>query len=136
MKENDFLCPYCRGQLKPHNKVILSGRNESGKRGMLLFNPQLGQYDIIHHGTFTLREGEHMDILCPLCHANLTDQSIDKNLARIKMIDTKGKEFDIYFSEIVGLKCTYKISSDKKEVESFGEDADEYRNYWGESPRY
>jgi hypothetical protein len=135
MKENDFLCPYCRGYLKPHNKIILSGRKDSGSRGIILFNPQLGEYDILHHDTFSLEEGEHLDILCPLCHANLTDQTISKNLARIKMIDTSGKEFDIYFSEIVGMKCTYKISEDKK-VESYGEDAEEYRNYWGVVPRY
>jgi len=102
---------------------------------MILFNPMLGQYDIHHHETFKPQEGEHLDILCPLCHANLTDQTISKHLARIKMVDGKGSEFDIYFSEIVGMKCTYKISGDKK-VESFGADADEYRNYWGESPRY
>jgi hypothetical protein len=46
------------------------------------------------------------DFLCPLCHANLTDHAISKNLARIKMIDEKGCEADIYFSEIYGEKCT------------------------------
>jgi hypothetical protein len=33
------------------------------------------------------------------------------------------------------MKCTYKISEDKK-VESYGEDAEEFRNYWGVVPRY
>jgi hypothetical protein len=135
MKENDFLCPYCRGHLKPHNKVILSARKNSGKRGIILFNPQLGEYDILYHDTFKLQEGEHLDMLCPLCHANLTDHTMNQDLARIKMIDEAGKEFDIYFSEIFGMKCTYKIGVDKK-VESFGSDADEFRNFWGESPRY
>jgi hypothetical protein len=74
-------------------------------------------------------------MLCPLCHANLTDQTISKNLARIKMIDSAGLEYDIYFSEIVGEKCTYKINRDKK-VETFGEDAADYQNFWGAEPKY
>jgi hypothetical protein len=135
MKANDFLCPYCRGYLKPHNKVVLSARKSSGKRGLILFNPQLGEYDILVHHTFRLEEGEHVDMLCPLCHANLTDHTISKNLARIKMIDPSGEEYDIYFSEIAGEKCTYKISADKK-VESYGQDAGDYQNFWGEEPRY
>jgi len=135
MKANDFLCPFCRGHLMPHTKVILSARKDSGKRGIILFNPQLGEYDVIVHHTFRLEEGEHIDMLCPLCHANLTDQTISKNLARIKMIDNSGLEYDIYFSEIVGEKCTYKISRDKK-VETFGEDAADYQNFWGAEPKY
>ena len=135
MKANDFLCPYCRGHLMPNQKVILSARKSSGKRGIILFNPQLGEYDVMAHHTFKLEEGEHLDILCPLCHANLTDQTINNNLAKIKMIDTSGCESEIYFSEIVGEKCTYKISPDRK-VESFGQDADDYQNFWGAEPKY
>ena len=67
--------------------------------------------------------------------APLTDQTISKNLAKIKMIDSKGCEYDIYFSEIFGEKCTYKISGDKK-MEVFGEDAADCQNYWGEAPKY
>ena len=135
MKANDFLCPYCRGHLMPHTKVILAARKESGTRGIILFNPQLGEYDVLVHHTFKLAEGEHIDMLCPLCHANLTDQTISKNLAKIKMIDNHGKEYDIYFSEIFGEKSTYKISADKK-VEKYGEDSADYQNYWGEVPKY
>jgi len=135
MKANDFLCPYCRGHLMPHTKVVLSARKDSGTRGIILFSPTLGEYDILVHHTFKLVEGEHIDLLCPLCHANLTDHTLSKNLARIKMIDTKGMEYDIYFSEIYGEKCTYKISTDKK-IETFGEDAPDYQNFWGEAPKY
>jgi len=119
----------------PHTKVILAARKESGARGLILFNPKLGEYDVLVHHTFKLAEGEHIDMLCPLCHANLTDQTISKNLAKIKMIDTKGCEYDIYFSEIYGEKCTYKISGDKK-VETYGADAMDYQNFWGAEPRY
>ena len=129
MKANDFLCPYCRGHLMPHTKVILSARKQSGKRGIILFNPKLGEYDILVHHTFRIEEGEHIDMLCPLCHANLTDQTISKNLARIKMIDTSGKECDIYFSEIAGEKCTYKIRGNKIEAKT-GPDVKIYDKYF------
>jgi hypothetical protein len=134
MENNEFKCPYCDGHLKANTKIILSARKDNGKRGLILFNPQLGEYDILKHDTFELSEGEHLDILCPLCHANLTDTTIDQNLAKILMLDETGNEYQVYFSEIVGMKCTYKIHG--KKVEAFGEDAAQYLNYWGETPRY
>jgi hypothetical protein len=134
MDANNYYCPYCKGQLKANQKIILASRKEDGQRGLLLFNPKLGEYDIIKHDFYDLDEGEHIDILCPLCHANLTDTTLDENLARILMKDSSGIEYQIYFSEIVGMKCTYKIIGDN--VEAFGEDADRYLNHWGEAPRY
>jgi hypothetical protein len=35
----------------------------------------------------------------------------------------------------VGEKCTYRISRDKK-VKTFGEDAADYENFWGATPKY
>lgn len=134
MQKSEFKCPYCNGQLKAHTKIILSARKPNGQRGIILFSPKLGEYEIIKHDTFKLEEGEHLDMLCPLCHANLTDQTVDKNLAKILMIDDKGDEYQIYFSEIVGKRCTYQIRG--KKVQAFGKDAGEYLNYWGVEPRY
>jgi hypothetical protein len=50
------------------------------------------------------------------------------------MIDDRGEEYDIVFSEIIGQRCTYKVQGDK--VESFGKDAEIYTNFWGEAPKY
>jgi len=36
MKENHFLCPTCRGQLIPNNKIVLSAQKENGERGLIL----------------------------------------------------------------------------------------------------
>lgn len=130
----EFLCPYCKGHLKANTKIILSARKRDGSRGIILFNPKLGAYDIIKHRTFRLEQGEQLDILCPLCHANLTDHTVSNNLAKILMIDENGTECSIYFSEIVGEKCTFKISQGS--IESYGDDADAYQNFWGAVPRY
>lgn len=134
MEPHDYYCPYCKGQLKAHQKIILASRRGDGQRGLLLFNPKLGEYDILKHESYELKEGEHLDILCPLCHANLTDKTISDNLARILMSNKQGQEFHIYFSEIVGMKCTYKITGD--DIEAFGEDAQQFINHWGAAPRY
>lgn len=132
--KTEYVCPYCRGYLMANTKLILTGRKADGKRGLILFNPKLGEYDVIKHESFEIKEGEQVEILCPLCHANLTDQTISNSLAKIIMIDEKGQESSIYFSEIYGMKCTYKIHEGS--VESFGEDSENYSNYWGAAPRY
>ena len=130
----EFICPYCKGYLKANTKIILSARKKDGTRGIILFNPKLGAYDIIKHRTFHLTEGEHLDILCPLCHANLTDHTVSDSLVRILMIDEDGVECTIYFSQIYGEQCTYKISGGS--IEAYGEDAETYQNFWGANPRY
>lgn len=132
--ETEYICPYCRGYLKTNTKLILTVRKNDGARGLVLFNPKLGEYDIIKHKSFELVEGDQVDILCPLCHANLTDHTISNSLARIIMVDEQGKEFSIYFSEIYGMKCTYKIQDGS--IETYGEDSDNYRNFWGAGPKY
>ncbi|MDD5508464.1 MAG: hypothetical protein PHD25_09110 [Bacteroidales bacterium] len=130
----EFLCPYCRSYLKPNTKIILSARKKDGTRGIILFNPKLGAYDILKHRTFHLNKGEHVDIHCPLCNASLTDQTVSDSLVRILMVDEDGTECAIYFSEIYGEQCTFKVSGES--VEAFGEDADNYQNFWGAKPRY
>lgn len=134
METNDFLCPECRGQLRPSNKIILSAKNHKRKVGLILLSPQLGEYSVVHHDTFEMVEGEHLDIFCPICHADLGSFHEDKNLAKVIMIDRENVEYDILFSEIVGQKCTYKVHGDI--VEAFGADASIYTNFWGETPRY
>ncbi len=41
---------------------------------------------------------------------------INKNLARVIMIDDDGKEYDIVFSEIIGQHSTFKIHGEDVEV--------------------
>ena len=58
----------------------------------------------------------------------------NKNLSKIILIDEEQNESGILFSEIVGQRCTYKIS--ETEVEAYGEDMEEYTNFFGEAPKY
>ena len=134
MKENNFLCPKCRAQLVPNRKIVLLAKTERGPSGLLLLSPQLGEYSATTHAAFKLQDGEKVDIFCPVCHEDLGDYMDHQNLARVIMVDENGDEFDIVFSEIIGQHSTYKIHGDN--VESYGEDAELYTNFWGEAPKY
>jgi len=126
---NSYVCPYCRGHLKLQDQITFAAKTENGKRGLIFISPQIGDYHHVTHESFELHEGEKVQFLCPLCHANLAALSVNQNLAEIIMIDEEGVEWDIYFSEIVGEKCTYKIHD--KEVQSFGSNSGKYINYFG-----
>ncbi|MBK6966861.1 MAG: hypothetical protein IPH20_23910 [Bacteroidales bacterium] len=133
--KNRFLCPSCRSDLKIKNSVIFSARTEKGINGLVLFSPELGNYSILHVPAFTYTEGEHIDFYCPVCHANLGVPEIGKDLAEVIMMDEKKVEYNIIFSEIAGKQCTIKMK-EKTIIESYGEDAGEFSNFWGEGPRY
>ena len=134
MIENNFLCPKCRSQLVPNKKIVLLAKPSSGDSGLLLLSPKLGEYTATTHAAFKLSAGEKVDIFCPVCHEDLGDYKDHQNLARVIMVDARGEEYDIIFSEIIGQRCTYKVQGDK--IESFGEDAEIYTNFWGEAPKY
>ena len=134
MKENSFLCPKCRAQLVPNKKIVLLAKPSDRPSGLLLLSPVLGEYSATTHSAFQLKEGERVDIYCPVCHENLGDWVDNSNLARVIMVDDAGEEYDIVFSEIIGQHSTYKIHGE--DIESFGEHAELYTNFWGEAPKY
>lgn len=130
----DYLCPNCRGHLRPAGKIVFSVKTRDGRTGLLLLSPELGEYNIEKHPSLKLREGEHLEFYCPMCHDSLSSLDEHINLAKIIMLDQEGKESEIIFSKIVGEKCTYQLMGD--EILPFGPDAREYYNFWGEKPEY
>ena len=134
MKENHFLCPTCRGQLIPNNKIVLSAQKENGERGLILIDPTLGEYSAISHKNFNLSDGEHLKVFCPICHADLSEKSNPEDLAKVVMINGEKEETYVIFSIIVGKKCTYKVYGNR--IEIFGSDADMHINFWGEEVNY
>jgi hypothetical protein len=130
----DFHCPYCRGILNVQGKIVFSVKTKSGSRGLIFLDPELGNYQTITNPLFNVKEGELFHYLCPICHANLAALEINQNLVKVLLIDDNKKVYEILFSGIAGEHCTYKLKSD--ELEAFGEDADTYRNFFGEGPRY
>ena len=127
--KNDFLCPYCKGKLNVKGNIVIAVRNEAQKRGLVFLSPNLGNYETTTHPTFEMKDGEHLDFLCPMCHANLKALAYDENLARVFMTDEAQKVYEIVFSEIAGEHCTYKLVDSK--IESYGEHVDHHTNFFG-----
>ena len=125
----DYLCKVCRGHLLVKNSIVLAtAKKNHSQRGLVLLNPELGNYTTTTHPSFNIKEGEQYNYTCPICHSQLNSAKY-KHLVRIIMIDDNGKEFDIYFSGIAGEKCTYKIRGNKVE-EKKGPDTEIYNKYF------
>jgi len=133
--KNKYLCPKCRALLNVRENIIFSAENSKKQKGIFLLNAELGNYKMIHDPEFEYQSGDRIDFYCPVCNNSLGIPKINKDLAEILMIDKSGEEYEIVFSEIAGKKLTVKIR-DNTIVESYGDDAREFQNYWGEGPRY
>ena len=133
--KNRYLCPSCRSDLKIKYSVIFSAKTQNGVRGMVLLSPELGNYSILHVPSFTYNTGDHIDFFCPVCHANLGIPDVNRDMAEVIMIDEKNEEYRIIFSEIAGKQCTMKIRENTI-IESYGQDASGFSNFWGAGPSY
>jgi hypothetical protein len=128
--KTNYLCPHCRSYLRVWNNIILIVKSDSKNlQSIILLNPELGNYDLIHHSSIEFEEGEMLDFICPVCRADLTAIELHRNLVRIIMIDENNKEFDIYFSKICGEHSTFLIHEDDI-VEKYGEESSVYVNYF------
>ena len=128
--KNNYLCPHCRSYLRVWNNIILIVKSVSRNlQCILLLNPKIGNYDLIHHSSIEFNEGEMLDFICPVCRADLTAFGIHKNLVRIIMINRKNLEFDVYFSKICGEHSTFVIHKDDI-IEKHGENSSAYVNYF------
>ena len=128
-KNSEYLCPYCRGNLKVENDIIFAIRTSKQQRGIILLSPELGNYRHRSHPSVELSDGDLLEVFCPMCHSNLKAINVNTNLAEVIMVDENQDEYQIYFSEIVGEQVTFKIHD--TEIESFGEDSQGYMNYFG-----
>lgn len=130
---NEYYCPQCRTPLKVDEHIILTAKSDKGRGGLVLFEPKLGDYNIIKHKECMMSENTHVEFFCPVCHKNLSSDK--KNLAEILLVDTEGDEYEVWFSEIIGEQATYKIKAGKV-YNAFGEDQDKYMNFFGSGPVY
>jgi len=124
-----FHCPHCNAYLRIRENIIFKVRTEDHKMGILLLNPELGNYSYISSPDLKFKKGEQIEFLCPVCCENLAARDINKNLVSIIMIDENNKKYNVYFSSIVGEQTTFKIEKDNV-VEKFGEDSSAYLDYF------
>jgi hypothetical protein len=122
----DYQCPRCDGHLLLDKHLILAVKHQKEQGMMLLMNPELGNYETIHHPSREIVEGQVYDFFCPICHYKLKSD-LNENLAMVMMTDEKGRTYELHFSRIAGQKSTYKIMG--KSVEHFGIDAPHYLDF-------
>jgi hypothetical protein len=126
----NYLCPACRSYLRVWNNIIFSVKScTEDKKGLLLLNPELGNYEFISHPQIDFKEMDCLDFFCPVCGSDLKATEINPNLARIIMIDENQRSFDVYFSRIRGEHSTFKISNGDV-VEKYGKDSSSYLDYF------
>lgn len=133
---NNFLCPVCKGHLRIGDSLVISAKSKTNKKGLLLLNPEIGNYSKTTHPTFEIEKGGEYYFYCPICHATLNSEK-SPNLIRLILIDDKDLEYEVFFSNIGDERCTFKVSD--KKVEFSGPDAESYKKYFDvpkESKKY
>lgn len=125
MKKN-FICPRCRAYLNVGQHIVLTAQTNNGNSGIVLLNPEIGNYTTEVNPGFAVNTGEKYDFSCPVCKQKLASDVHD-NLSRIVMIDEDGQEYEILFSKIAGEKSTYKVIGES--VEYFGEHQSNYIDF-------
>lgn len=128
--EMNYLCPHCRAQLKIDNELILTIKSHKTKhKGLLILNPQVGDYSLRYHETIQFEKGEEFDMYCPICFKELRANEVNSKLLYLIMQNKDGKEFEIYFSRIFGEHSTFVLDKNNI-IEKKGEDASTYFNYF------
>ncbi|HBX50950.1 MAG: hypothetical protein A2275_01540 [Bacteroidetes bacterium RIFOXYA12_FULL_35_11] len=123
--KNDYICPHCKGMLNVEHNICFSAKTKSGKVGLIYLNPEVGNYSLIKHPTFEIKDGEQLEFYCPICNINLESTELSSKLAKILQFDIQDNaEYEILFSKVAGEKCTYKLKGNK--VIPFGEHQSKY----------
>jgi hypothetical protein len=99
----NYVCPNCRSCLLVWNNIVLIIKScTEDKQGILLLNPELGNYEFICHYILDFKGMECLDYFCPVCNSNLNATDVNRNLARIIMIDEDQQEYELYLSRDSG----------------------------------
>ncbi len=123
----NYTCPKCKGHLMINDHIILSVKNKKGKQGLVMLEPNPGEYNIIKHSSLNFKKGEILEIYCPVCHYDLICIP-EKNLAKVMLEEETGELLTILFSVVFGEKITHKISSKRTKSYSHGLDFENLSN--------
>ena len=124
---NDFICPICRGHLTVENSLVIAVKSKTNNKGLLFLNPEIGNYAKTSNPAFKIVEGDEYTVFCPICHAVLNREE-NPHIIKLNMVDKKGVEVDVFFSTVVGEKCTYVVKG--KEIQIAGPDKNLYEKYF------
>ena len=120
-----FFCPKCKSELTVGDNIVLSAKAKDGSEGLITLSPKLGDYSVKIPETLNVKPGELLTLYCPVCHRNLSS-SKHIHLAHVMAKDEEGKEFDIYFSQVMNEHSTIIMMGDH--VKLYGEHANKYQD--------
>ena len=125
-----YYCLKCNATLNPNVKIIMTMVKKT-QRGLALFSPRPGNYNVILSDDIHLKPGDMVDFHCPVCGGNLKSEA-SKNLAELGFRLEDGSNGRVNFSRKFGEQATYFVTSEN--VRSFGENAEVYSNvnFFGE----
>jgi hypothetical protein len=128
-----YFCPTCMTELNPRGDVVLTGA-KGKKRGLVLLNPEPGNYQAYVAKALGLKNGDIVDFCCPVCQKPLK-AAASKNLVKLSFKSDQGEEGFVTFSRVYGEHATYFLENGK--VRSFGANAALYGdlNFFGEGDR-
>lgn len=130
MKDNDYICPKCKGHLNVGGYLVFATQTQKKHKGLLMLSPKVGEYNYHHHDKFQLEKGEMVDFGCPICQTDLTSNK-NKEHAMIYMVGQEDNaEYELYFSKVAGNESTYLVAHENVEV--FGDHATDFEGLFKE----
>jgi hypothetical protein len=125
-----YFCPSCHTGLSPQSHVVLGAR-KGKRRGLVILNPEPGNYEVFASDSLELVYGDIIDFFCPVCQAELRSNADDR-LVRVRFRGDDGQTGAVSFSRIFGEHATYLVTEDR--IRTFGESAGTYGacNFFGE----
>ena len=107
------------------DKIVIAAKANDGSEGLISLSPKPGNYEVDFPSTLNCKEGDLLNLFCPVCQQNIASPK-HINLAMVIMTNNADEEYDIYFSQIVGEHSTVIMMGDH--VDLFGEHADRYQD--------
>jgi len=120
-----YYCPKCHSELMSGENIVLSAKAKDGSEGLITLSPVVGDYTVQIPETLHTKPGELLTLYCPVCHRNLASTK-HIHLAMVLAKDEQGKEFEIYFSQVMNEHSTITMMGDH--VKLFGEHAHKYQD--------
>ena len=117
-----YLCPNCKKVINIDEDIILTGKNNKGEKGLILLHTELGNYSSKISEDCYCKEGEMIELFCPLCTESLNYEFKISYANLIKVED--GEQKIIIFSRKYGEKRTFKVEG--KKISTYGEHAIKY----------
>lgn len=128
---NKFYCPKCKSQISFDDNVVFSIRNNKGEKSLLVLSGELGDFSVKNKPEFLLNLEDMLEFYCPVCHESVSSRK-SKEMASIIMKDLEDIECEVFFAKTLGKHSTYVIYDDR--VDTYGENIEEFMNYFGLKP--